>query len=243
MEISPRWRGPSTCDGECAPFYRTQRGVKCGCSEPTPVPRTNPTTGKTWAESAEYLCGIHPSCSCRGEVLFKQLPFPALFLEGWPVTQNTIHSFLLHPPPSFLIAGHRAAHGCESRNVISTPLSHHRLPFLVSSPFPLPSPPSRPVPPIYRGDRVIRVWALVSYSIHFYLRFPGLILQSDILLSQSTFPPHPHPALVVFEGGKKKPIGFFVTSIECLCPRRPPAPSPHIWITHLHFGLVIWLQQ
>lgn len=93
--------------------------------------------------------------------------------------------------------------------------------------------------PIYRGGRVIRVWAVVFYPIHFYLCFPGLILQSHILLSNSTSPPH--PALVVFEVGKN-PIGFFVTSIEFL---HPGIPTFHLHISGkhiIHFGLVIWLE-
>lgn len=45
--------------------------------------------------SREYLCGIHPSCRCGGEVHMKALPFPAPLLQAWPMTKNTILLFLL----------------------------------------------------------------------------------------------------------------------------------------------------
>lgn len=190
-------QGACTWKRVCAFFQRTQRGVTYGCSWPTSVGvnyaiiHPNPATGKTLAkrESAVYRCGIHLSCSCGGEVVFKELPFPTLFLKGWPMTKITIHSILLLPPSSLLLpVSWTPGSICESWNVIHTSSLHHCLPFLISSPFPSFPPP---VPPVCRGDRVIRMWAVVSYPIHFFFFFicasRGLILQSHILLNQSTF--------------------------------------------------------
>lgn len=59
-----------------------------------------------WSEAC--LCGIHPSCACWDKVLFKELPFPTLFFQDWPMTKNTIHSWLLPLPFSPLTAGLQA---------------------------------------------------------------------------------------------------------------------------------------
>lgn len=102
-----------------------------------------------------------------------------------------------------------------------------------------------PSSPIYKGDRVIRVWAVVSSPIHFYLCVRGLILQSHILLSQSTPSTRPSPLWFVSEvGRKKKKANWILCHLNRVPPpRHPLVPSPHIRKTHLHFGLVIWLQQ
>lgn len=59
---------------------------------------TDPDVGRTLAQSVVCLCGIYPSCSLRGEMLFKELSFATLFLEGWPMTKITIQFFLIDHP-------------------------------------------------------------------------------------------------------------------------------------------------
>lgn len=162
----------------------------------------HPAKWKTLAVTAVYLYGIHPSSRCRGEVLFKELPFPTLFLEGWHMTTISIDSFILPPLPSLLAAGHQALFGAEMPFALLT----FSIVFLSLSPFLFHFSPHLSsflaCPPIYRGDKVIRAWAVVSYPIHFYLCLQGLIPESHMLLSQSTSPPQ--PTALVFERGKSQ---------------------------------------
>ena len=106
-------------------------------------------------------------CPAVAEVKWfsKSCPFQHCSLKAdlWLRLQFTPFSSLLHP------ASWTPGSICESWNVIHASSLHPCLPFLISSPFPtyLPVFPP-PVPPIYRGDRVIRMWALVSYPINFF---------------------------------------------------------------------------
>lgn len=56
----------------------TALGIGANCA----IIHTDPAIGKTLAQSVVCLCGIYPSSSFRGEVLFKELSFATLFLEG-----------------------------------------------------------------------------------------------------------------------------------------------------------------
>lgn len=172
------------------------------------------------------------------------------------MTKITIHSILLLPPSSLLLpVSWTPGSICESWNVIHTSSLHHCLPFLISSPFPSFPPP---IPPVCRGDRVIRMWAVVSYPIHFffffYLRFPRI--NSPVAHPTQPinfFPPCPMPALVVFEGKKKKKkksqLESLVTSIERASSpaTHPPAPSPRylgsassFWLGHLTTAITLY---
>ena len=136
----------------------------------------------------------------------------------------------------------------------------HFLPSPLSSFSHLPSfslLPPPPVPPICRGDRVIRMWAVVSYPIHFlfffYLRFPRI----NSPVAHPTQPIYffsalPHARFSCFWGGKKKkkekPIGVFVTSIERASSpaTHPPTPSPpylgsasSFWLGHLTTAITL----
>ena len=164
------------CESECVPFSQcTQRDVTYGCSRPTSVGvsyaiiHTSPAIGETLAERERARCiSVEFICPAVAEVKWfsKSCPFQHCSLKAdlWLRLQFTPFSSLLHP------ASWTPGSICESWNVIHASSLHPCLPFLISSPFPtyLPVFPP-PVPPIYRGDRVIRMWALVSYPINFFL--------------------------------------------------------------------------
>lgn len=107
-----------------------------------------------------------------------------------------------------------------------------------------PLSPSLAFPPIYRGDRVIRVWAVVFSPIHFYLCFRGLILQSHFLLSQSTFP----PAAGCFWGWgeKKSQLGFLsprsnVSALPSPCSISAYLMNPSsFWLGHLTTAITLY---
>lgn len=142
-------------------------------------------------------CPFH-HCSLKADLWLRLqfAPFSSLLsLHLWQL--DTRHCMAARAEMSFTLLSFTIVLLCSSRS-----------PFLTPSPL---------LPPTYRGVRVIRVWALVSTPIHLYRCCRGLILQSHIRLSQST------PHIGCFWGGGKdkkkkreKPIGFFVTSIECL---------------------------
>lgn len=150
---------------------------------------TNPALEKPLAESAVYLCGIHPSCSSWGEVLFKELPFPTLFLEGWPMTKITIQFFLSStaPTPTPTAGQYMGLYGRESWNVIRASFSRSFLSLFSASTL-----PSIEVTVLSQNERLF-----LSRSI--FLRLASKDWFCTHTLSQSNSPSHPtRPASVYF---------------------------------------------
>lgn len=84
----------------CAPHFMTLDVNAFGCRPPAAeLYHNSEDCGRKENVSGEHLCGIHPPHGCRGEVHLKELPFPALLLQAWPMTKNTILFFLLSLPP------------------------------------------------------------------------------------------------------------------------------------------------
>lgn len=171
---------------------------------------------------------MYPSCGCRGKVLFKEMPFPTLFLEGWPMTKITIHYFLLFLPPDSWTPGAiwQLKLKCHSYFFSFTILLLSSLPSFI---FPIP------FSPIYKR------WQGYQSMSSCFLPDPFVSLLARIIspVSQSTFPPR----FDCFWEGKKNQLDSLSPQSCASAPASPPVPSPHIWKTHLHFGLVIWLQQ
>lgn len=161
-------------------------------------------------------------------------------------------SFL--PPPSFsLSAGHQAPY---VRAEMSFTLPPFTTVFLFSSPllFP-PSPlPSLPFAEATGLSECEQLFLTRSIFFFFYLRFPRI--NSPVAHPTQPinfFPPCPMPALVVFEGKKKKKkksqLESLVTSIERASSpaTHPPAPSPpylgsasSFWLGHLTTAITLY---
>lgn len=205
----------------------------------------NTAIGKTLAESAVHLYGIHTSCSCRGFKCFSEsCPFQHCSLKAdlWLRLQFT-PLFSLLPLRCWQLgircymAAAEMSYALLSFTIVffsSSPLLFRFSPHLSSSPA---------FRPIYKGDRVIRVCAVVSYPIRFYLRFRGLILQSHILLSQSTFPPY---RFSCFWGGKKSQLDSSSPQSSASAPAPPRSISPYLentssfWLGHLTTAITLY---